>query len=197
LAAASLLFGLHRAKAAANLVRAVEAARLHQEKTAAGLQFAAGHCSLARTERDRAVAAEDRARRRFNHLRELARVVLFDLPQRLGEPAPARALLVRTAQAYLDALAKDAGDDALLLREVAVGYARLGDVQASGEEVDTEAALASQRRALEVFEALARTHPDNAQAQRDLAGCRARVVELRRALRQARLDGCPPRQGGD
>jgi tRNA A-37 threonylcarbamoyl transferase component Bud32 len=194
-AAASLLFALHKGRAAANLVLAVEAARQHQQKTAAGLQFAVEHCALARDERDQAVAAQARASRRFAHLRELARAVLFDLPDRLGDPsgpAPARALVVRAALAYVDGLAREAGDDPVLLREAAVIYARLGDVQATpihGNKGDVEAALASHRRSLEVFEALARSHPDNAQAQRDLAVSRARVVELRRALRKTRLDG--------
>src|SRR5262249_22874675 len=114
---------------------------------------------------------------------ELARAVLFDLPEHIAD-ASARALLVQTAQVYLDGLAREAGDDPLLLRELALGYARLGDVQSN--RIDAGAALASYCRSVEIFEALVGAHPDNAQAQRDLAAARRKVADGRRAIRQAR-----------
>src|SRR5262249_4363834 len=135
LAAASLLFALHKTRAAAELTQAAEDAKASQKKTAAALQFAIRHYAQARAGRRRAEAAEAEARRRFNRLRELARAVVFDLADHVAD-APARALLVRTALAYLDGLADDAGDDAALQRELAVAYARVGDVQWAGADAD-------------------------------------------------------------
>src|SRR5262249_55721576 len=155
-AVAALLFALHKTRTAADLARAIEEAQQKQARTAATMRYALEHCALARGERDRAVAAEGLARRRFARLRELARAVLFDLPDRLGEPSgPGRAFLVQTVLAYLDALAEESGDDDLLRRELAVGYARLGDLQGGSihqTEGDRAAALASHRKSLLLFE---------------------------------------------
>jgi hypothetical protein len=82
-----------------------------------------------------------------------------------------------------------------LRRELAVGYARLGDVQWNPKHAnpgDAEGALASHGKSLEIFDALARAHPDNAQAQRDLAVSRGKVADLERALlrpSEARTNG--------
>jgi tRNA A-37 threonylcarbamoyl transferase component Bud32 len=180
IAAAAVLFGLQRAKTAAVLRQSLEDVRRRQEKAAGTAHFALEHCSRARAERDRAVAGEGLARRRFGHLRELARGVLFDIAEEIGA-SPARAVLVRTARSYLDALAGEAGDDPLLLRELAVGYGRLAEV-----EQDAARALESQRRSVELFERLARAHPENAQAERDLAASRDKVAERRRTVVQER-----------
>ena len=64
-AVGSLLFALHKAKAAAELSRTVEDVKATQKKTAAAMQFAYRHYSLAREERNRAVGAEARTTRRF------------------------------------------------------------------------------------------------------------------------------------
>ena len=59
-AAGSLLFALHKAKAASELSQAVENLKRQQQKNAASLQFIARHCTLARQERQQAVEAEAR-----------------------------------------------------------------------------------------------------------------------------------------
>jgi tRNA A-37 threonylcarbamoyl transferase component Bud32 len=186
-AAGSLLFALHKARVAGEWARAIEEVKRKQQKTGAALEFAFRHYSQARQAQKQAGAAEARAKRRLAQVRGLARAVLFDLPDRLGDPAgpaPARALLVRAALDYLDGLAKEAGDDPLLLRELAVAYARVGEVQAGpcggGGAADPAGALASYHKSLDIFEALARTHPDNAQAQRDVVLARGKVEDLRR-----------------
>jgi hypothetical protein len=166
LAAAALLLALYQARAAAQSARAAEEARASQKKTAAALQFAMGHYARARQERRQ-------ARRRFDRVRELIRAVVFDLPDRIADPS-ARAALARTALACLDGLAREAGDDPVLRRELAVAYARLGDVQ------EGDAALACHRKSLDLFAALAAALPDNAQARRDLEASRTRVAELER-----------------
>jgi tRNA A-37 threonylcarbamoyl transferase component Bud32 len=187
-AVASLLFALHKAKAVIELADALESLKQIQQKIVAARQFAFKHYALARADQERAVAAEARAKNRFARLRELARTVLFELPEKIidtPELTSARALLVRALQAYLDGLAKDAGDDPLLLREVAVGYSQLGDVQAGPnppDSGDASGALVSYRKSLELFAALSVAHPDNAQARRDLKVSRGKVDCLQRAL---------------
>ena len=91
---------------------------------------------------------------------------------------------MRTARDYLDGLAKEAGDDPALRRELAVAYARLGDVQMehlSEYGRDVIGALASQRKSLDLFTALAAALPNNAQAQRDLEASRGKIADLERA----------------
>ncbi len=172
-AVGSLLFALHKAQVAADLALAVGDAKAARKKTAAALQFASRTCAREREERRRAVAAEVRATRRFAQGRELARAVLFDLPDRIADPA-ARAFLIRAARTYLDGLAREAGDDPALLRELAVAYARLGDVLAD-RPAD---ALASHRKSLALFAAVAAALPNNAQARRDLEASRGKVADL-------------------
>jgi hypothetical protein len=73
----------------------------------------------------------------------------------------------------------------LLLREVALAYARIGDWQATctaSIPEDPEAALASHRQSMELFAALAENHRNNAQAQRDLAVSQEKVRRLERSL---------------
>jgi tRNA A-37 threonylcarbamoyl transferase component Bud32 len=187
----ALLFALHKAKTAAELAQAIEVIKQSQEKTAAVLQCAMQNFSRARDNPEKPLPTEVRAQRRFAQAQKLARTVLFDLPDRMGDPqgwAVGRALLVRTALAYLDGLAREAGDDGVLLRELAVGYSRVGEMQAgpnSGNEADPAAALVSYRKSLKIFTALAAAHPDNAQAQRDLAAVRQKVADLREALGSA------------
>jgi tRNA A-37 threonylcarbamoyl transferase component Bud32 len=200
-AAASLLFAFHKAKVVTELADALENLKQNQQKSVAAGQFAFKHYALARAEQARAVAAETRAKNRFTRLRELARAVLFELPEKIGDVpdlAPARAVLVRTVGAYLDGLAKEAGDDPLLLREVAVAYARLGDVQAGPNRPtggDAAGALVSYRKSLELFAALSAAHPDNAQARRDLMVSRGKVDDLQRVLGLVRPDVHPMRPG--
>jgi non-specific serine/threonine protein kinase/serine/threonine-protein kinase len=98
--------------------------------------------------------------KRFNEVRKLAGTVLFDLHDAikpLPGSTPARALLVTTALDYLSRLAEDAGQDRMLLREIAAAYVRVGDVQGglgAGSLGDTAGAIASYRHALAVGEAL-------------------------------------------
>jgi hypothetical protein len=170
-AAGAILFALHKAKAASELSQAVEDLKRQQQKNAASLQFVARHCTVARQDQQRAFAAEARARRQLVPARELARAVLFDFPEvwkDLPNAAPARTFLIHTVLAYLDSFAAEAEDDVSLLRELAITYAKISDVQ-RGECGDLADALISRRKSLEIFRTLARLLPDNAQAQRDLA----------------------------
>jgi eukaryotic-like serine/threonine-protein kinase len=80
----------------------------------------------------RAEAALVLAEERLRDVRDLANSLLFevhDAIEPLPGATPVRALLVERSLPYLDRLFDEAGDDPVLLREVAEGYLRLGRVQ--------------------------------------------------------------------
>lgn len=128
------------------------------------------------------------ADRRFQQVRRLARSVLFELHDGI-EPLPGsnpvRKLLAERALQYLEALAQDAGSNVSLLREVAEGYLRLGDVQ-GGPSVRNlglyAEASASFQKANDLARRLKAATPDDPQAW---------ILELRseRPLLQAQLSG--------
>jgi hypothetical protein len=186
--AGAFLYALHKARTAAEAAQALVVAAADQQRTAAAMQVAVRQCCLAREERDRALGAEAQSRRRFGLAREAARTLIFGLSDRLGaapSSVPIRAFLIQTSLAYLDGLAREVGEDETLLRDLAVAYAKVGDVQRDLNLVtleDNGGPLGSFRKSLEIFESLARSHPDNAQAQRDLAQSRKKVAELEQAF---------------
>jgi non-specific serine/threonine protein kinase/serine/threonine-protein kinase len=114
------------------------------------------------------VAGQQRARaeRRFTDVRRLANVLLFDVHGALDNVAGAmgaRRLLVENALRYLDDLSREAANDSALLRELASGYERIGEIQGMPgwpSEGRTGDALASFERALE----LRRSLPDAGRA---------------------------------
>ena len=122
----------------------------------------------------RARLEKARAERRLSDLRELSGTFLFDFEHRLRDLAGATTLrrdVAATALRYLDLLAAEAGDDAVLIADLAHGYVQLGQVQGSpflpnlGE---TAAAGASAERALELARRLDRLLPGSARAARTL-----------------------------
>ena len=134
--------------------------RLGAAAAAAAVLSLAGAAGVAAWQARRARASEAVARRRFEDVRSLARAVLFDLHDAIA-PLPgstkARATLVSTALRYLDSLAADAGGDPALARDVAAGYARLGQLQGGGNANlgDADGAIRSHRAALRILEPLA------------------------------------------
>jgi serine/threonine protein kinase len=73
-----------------------------------------------------------RAERRFQEVRGLAHAVMFELHdaiEKLPGSTAARELLVRRALEYLQNLSREAGNNADLQREVALGYERIAVVQ--------------------------------------------------------------------
>jgi eukaryotic-like serine/threonine-protein kinase len=74
----------------------------------------------------------DRAQRRFNDVRGLARAVIFDLQNKLSAlpgTTEVRKDMVALAINYLDASAKEGSDDPGLLGELAAAYINVGDIQ--------------------------------------------------------------------
>ena len=122
------------------------------------------------------VAREERARseRRFNDVRQLANSFVFEVHDEivnLPGSTTARSLIVQRGLTYLDSLARDAGDDRGLQRELAVAYEKLGVVQYTPSVAhlgDLPGALESHRKAAALREALVAAEPSNRDYRRDL-----------------------------
>ena len=115
----------------------------------AATAFSARQATIARQERER-------AEHRFDDVRRIANVVLFDLNDSLANISgtlAVRELLVENALRYLDDLARETGREPDLLTELATAYERIAEVQgmpswpSHGRSGD---ALASLARALDL-----------------------------------------------
>ncbi len=114
------------------------------------------------------------AEKRFADVRQLANNVVFkyhdaiaDLP---GSTA-AREMLVTDALAYLDQLAAETAGDADLQKELALAYLKMGDVQGkmyAANVGNTEGALQSYRKSIELFEAVIKNKPADIEAKDNL-----------------------------
>jgi hypothetical protein len=166
----AVLFALHKARAAAELAVALADVSRRQQKTAALLHFAVKHYESAREERNRARAQQTIARRHLTLTRDALHRVFLE--------GPPDHRLIEAALEYIDALAADVRGDAVLQRELAIAYARVGELQVQLGQRHPEAGLRTHHKSLALFAALAQSHPDNAQAQRDLAASRERVAAL-------------------
>lgn len=129
----------------------------------------------------RATAEKQRAERRFNEVRELARSVLFDYHDAIKDLPGAtriRERLVKDALVYLDRLAREAAGDPALQRELAAAYERVGDVrgQAYGANLgDRAGATESYGKALRIREALVAADAGDVQSRRDLAASHRKI----------------------
>jgi eukaryotic-like serine/threonine-protein kinase len=102
-----------------------------------------------------------RAERRFNDVRQLANVLMFEIHDAIATlpgATRARELVVKTSLQYLDSLSQDAGFDPSLRRELARAYLKVGDIQGYPYEAnlgDSAGALASYGKALAISAELA------------------------------------------
>ncbi|HKP12597.1 MAG TPA: serine/threonine-protein kinase [Blastocatellia bacterium] len=125
-----------------------------------------------------------RAERRFNDVRQLANSFLFEFHDAIKDlpgSTPARELVVKRALDYLDGLAREAGNDAQLQRELATAYQKVGDVQGNPLDAnlgDTSGALASYQKALAIREGLVKKHPASVEDRRDLATSYIRIGDV-------------------
>jgi tetratricopeptide (TPR) repeat protein len=116
-----------------------------------------------------------KAQRRFEEVRKFARMVMFDyhdLIEPLAGATPVRERLVRDALEYLNNLARDAGDDASLLRELATAYCKIGHVQGNSYHSnlgDTDGAMQSYRISLAIREKLLAASPRDPELQAETA----------------------------
>jgi tetratricopeptide (TPR) repeat protein len=114
-----------------------------------------------------------RAEHRFQQVRALAHSVLFELHdaiERLPGSTVARELLVRRALEYLENLSREAGRNAGVAREVALGYERVAVVQGYIGESNlgnVRASLESFRRSEEILAALVRRFPNDDELRKD------------------------------
>jgi serine/threonine protein kinase/tetratricopeptide (TPR) repeat protein len=132
-----------------------------------------------------AALERDRAHRRFNDVRALARAVVFDIHDAIANlpgSTKAREVLVGHALRYLDELSRDAGpDDAELLWELGTAYGKIGDVQGRPMFPNlgrSEAALASYDRSLGLLEVACAALPDSARVLNDLLVTQQRRADL-------------------
>jgi serine/threonine protein kinase len=120
------------------------------------------------------------AERRFQDVRKLAHTFVFDLHDevaKLDGSTKVREMMVQTGLQYLDNLAKNAGADLELQKEIAAGYMKIGAAQGYptqpnlGRMAD---AMASYRKAGDIYERIARKNsaylPDLAAYYRSYAG---------------------------
>jgi len=130
---------------------AVMAAVLIVTALVAGLSVALWQAGIARREREV-------AERRFEQVRSLARLALFDLydvVRDLPGGTQAQRLLITRSLDHYQRLTREAGGDPELLAEVAEGYARLGDLQGNPFTPnlgDSAEALETYRRGLALLD---------------------------------------------
>ncbi len=117
----------------------------------------------------------NKARQRFNDVRQLANSFLFefhDAIENLPGSTAARELVVKRALEYLDKLSAEAGGDAELQRELATAYEKIGKIQGNSYSLnlgDTDGAMKSYRKSLEMREKLIANDPNNRKLQNELA----------------------------
>lgn len=108
--------------------------------------------------------ARQKAESRFREVQTFSRSLLFEVHEAirgLAGATPARELLLRRATEFLDGLARDAGDDAMLKMELAVGYRRLSNVLGS----DMSENLGRKQDAIRVAEKALRLAREAAQSK--------------------------------
>jgi serine/threonine protein kinase len=130
-----------------------------------------------------------RAQRRFEQVRQLANVFLFEF-ERSIENVPgtleARKLVAATAQRYLEQLGAESEGDAGLQREIATAYERLSEIQLNlqsgrGNETETE----NLRRAWEIRRRLGDGDSTDATNRAKFISIASRLAVRYRATRNA------------
>lgn len=140
-------------------------ARASQERALASQRDAEKQATEAELQRVFAETQRQLANRRFEQVRQLAGKFLLDFHDsiaRLPGSTPARKMVVETGLRYYDTLVRDAGGNPELLKEIARGYDRLGDVQGNPYYAnlgDISGALTSYRKAYQIRSGLPDTSP--------------------------------------
>lgn len=144
---------------------------------AAGLVAATLIGGVVVTAREAKIAESNRIRseKRFDDVRKLSNSLIFEIHdsiEALPGATPARKLLLDRAVEYLDKLSSEAAGDTNLQRELAWGYQRLAVIQGNATESNLgnlDAALASDRKALRLFESVAKANPTDTIDQLNIA----------------------------
>jgi tetratricopeptide (TPR) repeat protein len=160
---------------------ATAAAMLVFVSLVAGIIATTWEARRARAEEAVAKEQKKRAERRFNDVRHLAHLVLFDYHDAIKDLPGATRLrerLVKDALVYLDSLAGEAEGDPALQRELAAAYDRIGDVRGQAYRAnlgDRAGAMDSYLKALRIREALATANPQDLQSQREVAEAHRKI----------------------
>jgi tetratricopeptide (TPR) repeat protein/tRNA A-37 threonylcarbamoyl transferase component Bud32 len=115
------------------------------------------------------------AERRFDEARRLIRSVIFDIQPKLGAvpgTTQLRKELVENTLGYLVALARDAGDDPRLLRELSASYvqlARVQGIQGNANLGDNQAARRTLGEAEKLVARLSKIDPDSPESLHEAA----------------------------
>jgi len=141
---------------------------------------------IAATTMQARVADRERARaeRRFNEVRQLANALVFEIDEAivtLPGSTSVRQLLVKRGLEHLDSLAAEAADDRSLRRELATAYSRIGVIQWNryySNLGDIAGAMDSQRKALDIREALVASGAVEPEIRRDLANSFVQLGDL-------------------
>ncbi len=161
-------------------------ARRHRSAVAASALFVVSLIGgIVATSWQAFVASKERARAElhFNQVHELSTVYMadvYDAVAKLPGGTAARRLLVENSLKYLDALEREAGDSPEVLRDLALAYERLAEVQGDymGASVgDTQGAVDSYRRALKLRRAFVARTP-SADAKRALLRSHVTLSEM-------------------
>lgn len=156
---------------------AVVAASLVALSLIGGLVATTWEARVARRERDLAT-------QRFQDVRELSHAVIFDIHDAIANlpgSTRAREILVQHALRYLDRLGREAGGDQSLQHELALAYAKIGDVQGRPMFPNlgrTSAALRSYDTALTLLEGVSRAEPESTSVVHDIVVVSQRRVDL-------------------
>lgn len=132
----------------------------------------------------------NKAQRRFNDVRQLANSFLFefhDAIEDLPGATPARELVVKRALEYLDNLASESASNPTLQRELAAAYSKIGKIQGNSYYSnlgDTDGAVKSYARSLEIRQRLANADPANNEIQNELAESHEGVGDMQYTLNE-------------
>jgi len=127
------------------------------------------------TQAIRASHAETRAVQRYDDLRTLAQTLIFDLNDAIADlpgSVPARNLLVENGLTFLNRLRTNHPDDPTLLREIADGYERIGDIQGNPFLANLgrfDEARTNYHLALDIRRSLLESDPSNPGLRHELA----------------------------
>ncbi len=138
----------------------------------------------------------ERAEQRFNQVRKLANIILFDYHERIKNLPGAtetRKKLVTDALEYLDNLAQNSDDSPELKRELVLAYQKVAEIQSGiaegGNTGETGAALENYRKAMAIQENLVSMFPENDGDRRILANLYANIGDKTADL-QSQEDFC-------
>ena len=125
------------------------------------------------------------AEQRELQVRSLAKVFLFDVHDKVRDLPGAtatRQFIVETAVRYLDALAGSAPSEPEVLRELAAGYTRVGDIQGGDSRGANlghlDAALVSYRKAAHTLDTLIERSPSDRLAAMDRLRVQDQISEV-------------------